>query len=156
MYSIACCCENSSHVPRCSWKLVIHQFCYVCAAAYVKVHMCIDLWDHSYCSKNFWSPFIRSEICWALLRLKKGFFGGSSGSCNLQKTQMHPIKWQEPQCRFKLKVCVLFLLKLPGQNTVKYTYISCEFACSFCLSHTNSLYLLLTLEFFLVKHTLSV
>lgn len=38
----------------------------------------------------------------------------------------------------------------------KWAYISSEFACSFCLSQTNSLYLLLTLEIFLVKHTLSV
>lgn len=35
-------------------------------------------------------------------------------------------------------------------------YIGMELALSFCLSHTNSLYLLLTHEIFLVKHTLVV
>lgn len=34
--------------------------------------------------------------------------------------------------------------------------MSSELACSVCRSHTNSLYLLLTLEIFLVKYTLSV
>ena len=38
----------------------------------------------------------------------------------------------------------------------EWTYISIEFACSFCLSHTNSLNLRLTQEIFLVKHTLLV
>lgn len=43
-----------------------------------------------------------------------------------------------------------------GHSTAGGTHISWEFACSFCLSHTNSLYLRLTLDTFLVKHTLSV
>lgn len=34
--------------------------------------------------------------------------------------------------------------------------MSSELACSVCRSHTNSLNLLLTLEIFLVKYTLSV
>lgn len=38
----------------------------------------------------------------------------------------------------------------------KGAYISWELAWSFCRSHTNSLYLLLTLEIFSVKHTLLV
>ena len=109
----------------------------------------IDLWNHSYFSKNLWSPFMRSVICWALFRLKKGFFGGSSGSCTLQKTHTDS-KNDRNQSRWPLT------WKLEVYCSRYCTYISIEFACSFCLSHTNSLYLLLTLEIFLVKQTLSV
>lgn len=43
-----------------------------------------------------------------------------------------------------------------SKTDVHLAYIGMEFAWSFCLSHTNSLYLLLTHEIFLVKHTLVV
>lgn len=51
--------------------------------------------NHPYCSKNFWSPCIRPEICRALFRLKKGFFGGSPGSWTLQSKGIHPKKWHQ-------------------------------------------------------------
>lgn len=75
----------------------------------------IDLWSHSYFSKNLWSPFMRSVICWALFRLKKGFFGGSSGSCTLQNTHTQS-KNDRNQSRWpltwKLKVYLLKTLYL--------------------------------------------
>lgn len=43
-----------------------------------------------------------------------------------------------------------------ASHTGKGAYISRELAWSFCRSHTNSLYLLLTLEIFSVKHMLLV
>jgi len=119
---------------------------------------CLLIREITYCSKNLWSPFIRSVICWPLFRLKKGFFGGSSGSCTLQQQQQQ----QHKNTLKRTIVQVIFnrktenIIKLSGQNTVKPTYISWEFACSFCLSQTNSLNLLLTIEIFLVKHKLSV
>lgn len=35
---------------------------------------------------------MRSPICWALFRLKKGFFGGSPGSCTLRRTRKSDTK----------------------------------------------------------------
>lgn len=61
--------------------------CVIFVFQYVKVQKFIDLWGQSYFSRNIWRPFIRSVICWALFRLKKGFFGGSCGNCTLQNTE---------------------------------------------------------------------
>lgn len=42
--------------------------------------------EDTYSSRKCLSPSMRSVICLALLRLKKGFFGGSSGRFTLKVT----------------------------------------------------------------------
>lgn len=49
-----------------------------------------------------------------------------------------------------------FLTDFAAKTDVHLAYMGMEFAWSFCLSQTNSLYLLLTRDIFLVKHTLVV
>lgn len=138
-----CGCQQSRAPAH--WKLLTHSFVIFLRQSGKVDHVLLNRKIFSYSSKNFWSPFIRSVICCALFRLKKGFFGGSPGSCILWQTQTLPLK-HKPWHRSFFR----------HEKHSKWAYMSIEFSRSLCLSHTNSLYLLLTLEIFLVKHTLLV
>lgn len=148
LYRTVCLRENMW--PGSLWKLVIHCFCNVFFFWQgVKVHILINR-SVTHSSKNFWRPFILPAICCALFRLKKGFFGGRSGSVALwwekeSSANMHPEKTG----------CFIFD-RCYRKRDIHLAYIGMEFAWSVCLSHTNSLYLLLTHDIFLVKHRLVV
>ena len=153
VYCVAYWCKTRSHVTLVFVENVIHRFRCVCVVDYVKVHMFIDL-----CEVTLTVPKTSGALSCAQWSAGhcSGWRRGSLEAdlaavpCKRQKYRLK-MTGTSTQIAFDMKTESICL-----QKSSKCTYISIEFACSFCLSHTNSLYLLLTLEIFLVKHTLLV